>query len=1139
MSTAKYPLTLSSPSGLSAQINENGSIRRMDHRDVILNLFLGNEVEGGATNLYLRSVGDPIDWTPLLGPRSPTAFDFVNGFAGHGSFAGIRFRVALVLARSAPAWFWHVAVTNERDDDATLDLVYAQDLALAPYGMVRLNEYYVSQYVDYTPLDHPEHGAVLGVRQNLSVGGRNPWALIGSLGRGVSFATDALQFHGLPRRAGGAPSALATALPGRRCQHEHSMAVIQDASLSLAPGATAHCGFFGILEEHHPAATGSEDLALVGKAVALPEAAPAQPRDGVPTTSRVHTADAATLFSQCPSLEALDLSDGDLDSMFEAPRRDVEQHEGTTLSFFTGANRHVVMRAKELVVLRPHGQIMRTGDRLCADEASLTSTAWMAGVFHSLLTQGHVSINRFLSTTHGYLGLFRSHGLRIFVEAAGSYRLLDVPSAFEASPSACRWIYKHAGGLLQVRSWAPVDRHEMNLSIEVLSGKACRFLLSHHVALNGDDGADTVPAVFTTDAGGITVKAIAECDVGRRFPAGHFRIDFGRDTAIERVTGDEALFLDGASRNQPYICVVTAPAAAVAMRITGHLIDSADTPHSTAMPLEVFASDQAAADRFWGQASGSVALESRMQAEPAREVTRIQEILPWFAHDALIHYLAPRGLEQYSGGGWGTRDVTQGPIEMMLSLGRWDAARDILVRVFKQQNPDGDWPQWFMFFERERNIRPDDSHGDIVFWPLLALAQYLTASEDGALLDEVVPFFDSAGDERAERASIWGHVERALGLIDRRVVADTSLPAYGHGDWNDSLQPLDPTMREHMCSSWTATLHYQTFRELAAALARLGHNATAARLDAAAERIREDFRRLLLVDDTLTGYAYFGPHGRIDYLLHPRDQASGVRYSVLAMIHAIIVDLLSPDEARAHVAHIRKHLLGPDGAHLFDRPFRYRGGVQKLFQRVESSTFFGREIGNMYMHAHLRYAQAMAHLGDADALFLALRQANPASVRDTVPGAALRQRNCYYSSSDPAFADRYEGFEHYERVNRGDVALQGGWRIYSSGAGIALRLVRECFLGLCAHKSTLLVDPVIPRALDGLRARLDLAERSVDVTYRVRERGCGPVTLTLNGTPLAFERGLNPYRSGAACVEMQMFAGRLRNGTNDLVVTLE
>mgnify|MGYP003694632239 CR=1 FL=1 len=55
-------------------------------------------------------------------------------------------------------------------------------------------------------------------------------------------------------------------------------------------------------------------------------------------------------------------------------------------------------------MLRPHGHIMRSGDHLVPDEASLTSTAWMAGVFHSMVTQGHVSINRLLSTTRSYLG---------------------------------------------------------------------------------------------------------------------------------------------------------------------------------------------------------------------------------------------------------------------------------------------------------------------------------------------------------------------------------------------------------------------------------------------------------------------------------------------------------------------------------------------------------------------------------------------------------------------------------------------------------------------------------------------------------------------------------------------------------------
>lgn len=40
--SAPDPIRLASPSGLSVQVNANGSIRRIDHRDVIVNAFLGN-----------------------------------------------------------------------------------------------------------------------------------------------------------------------------------------------------------------------------------------------------------------------------------------------------------------------------------------------------------------------------------------------------------------------------------------------------------------------------------------------------------------------------------------------------------------------------------------------------------------------------------------------------------------------------------------------------------------------------------------------------------------------------------------------------------------------------------------------------------------------------------------------------------------------------------------------------------------------------------------------------------------------------------------------------------------------------------------------------------------------------------------
>src|SRR6185312_9680644 len=178
-------------------------------------------------------------------------------------------------------------------------------------------------------------------------------------------------------------------------------------------------------------------------------------------------------------------------------------------------------------------------------------------------------------------------------------------------------------------------------------------------------------------------------------------------------------------------------------------------------------------------------------------------------------------------------------------------------RVMAAQNADGDWPQWFMFFERERMIRAGDSHGDIVLWPLVVLAQYLIATGDAALLEEPIPFFDPKGPESGEQATIWEHARRALELSMRRVIGGTALAAYGHGDWNDSLQPADPRMREHLCSAWTVTLQVQALITLARALRLIQRSAEAEELERQAQRVRQDFQRLLLVDGVLAGYALF------------------------------------------------------------------------------------------------------------------------------------------------------------------------------------------------------------------------------------------------------------------------------------------
>ncbi|WP_457421386.1 GH36-type glycosyl hydrolase domain-containing protein [Roseateles sp. P5_E7] len=1062
--------------GLEAELLSHGALRRLMHAPgLMLNLFPGNELEGGPANVWLRWRNDGGAWQaqPLLGPQSPLSVHAEEGaFEMRGDWQGLALRLQLRLAADEATLFWHLLAENNSAATCEIAPVLVHDVGLADYGAVRTNEFYVSHYLDLQPLHNATHGVLLAVRQNQAQQGQHPWLLAGSLRRAESFATDAAQVWGHAAREGLAPPALVAGLPGQRLQQEHAVVALQDEPLTLAPGASVAAGFFLTLQAHHPEASGDADLARLAALLALPEAQAADPVDmpGLPP--------AASLFATAPQLACLDLD-------FPGKLRHEEWQGDQLLSFFADEASHVVLRAKELLVRRPHGHILRSGDHLLPDEGALTSTCWMGGVFHSMLTQGHVSINRLLSTQRSLLGLFRTAGLRLFVQQeGGDWQLLGLPSAFEMQPQRCRWLYAHAGGLIEVVAEAGAAPDTMGFALNALQGAPLRVRASLNLALGGDDGAEPLKPAWVHSGDVLRITPPEGSGLAERFPDGAFVIEA---PGLAIVGDDGRLYDDGVSRGEPLLVLDFAPATAVAMTLRGELLHATPPQLTAAQPL---------------------ALPQWQLAHPA--LAQLRDILPWYAHNALVHYLSPRGLEQYSGGGWGTRDVCQGPLEMLLALGQPAPVRDLLLRVFAAQNPDGDWPQWFMFFERERDIRAGDSHGDIVFWPLLGLAQYLIASGDASLLDEVLSFHDG------EAVLLSAHVEQALALIRRRVVPGTGLAAYWHGDWNDSLQPADPALRERMCSAWTVTLHHQTLHTLATAFGRIGRTAQAAGLVAEAAGVRAEFQRLLVQDDVVAGYALFPEQGERELWIHPRDTRTGLRYSLLPMMHAVLDSLFTPEQARLQAELIERHLKGPDGARLFDAPLPYRGGPSRFFQRAETSSFFGREIGIMYMHAHLRYAQMLAHLGHAEAFLQALTLAHPIALAERVPSASARQANCYYSSSDAAFSDRYVAQAEYGRALAGEVALDGGWRIYSSGPGIALGLVIGSLLGLRLEHEELVVDPVMPAVLDGLTVQLTLADLRFELTYRVGARGHGVERVRdENGQDLATQRRPHAYRVGA------------------------
>jgi cellobiose phosphorylase len=341
-----------------------------------------------------------------------------------------------------------------------------------------------------------------------------------------------------------------------------------------------------------------------------------------------------------------------------------------------------------------------------------------------------------------------------------------------------------------------------------------------------------------------------------------------------------------------------------------------------------------------------------------------------------------------------------------------------------------------------------------------------------------------------------------------------------------------------MISSWTVEMNFQAFAQYQVVYEQTGNTWKANKLKEICEKIKGDFNKYLVKDGVVAGYGLIEKDRSISLLLHPSDTKTNIRYSILPMNRGIISEIFTEEQVRRHLDLIEQHLKGPDGARLMDHPLKYHGGLQTLFQRAESSTFFGREIGLMYVHEHIRYAESQARTGRADSFLKALRQAIPVAYSEIVPCAGIRQSNCYYSSSDVTFKNRYEADERYDEIEAGNITLKGGWRIYSSGPGIFIGIIVTRLLGLRSEFGNVIIDPVIPNSLDGLSASLDFMGYSTTFKYAVRESNYSPRSVFINGKTVKFIYEDNKYRKGGAVIPVDQFLALLDQPENIVEILL-
>lgn len=1021
----------------------------------MLNGLRGTPMDGSVNNIWLRVYeADGLRAIPLLGIRSASRVSFGEDRVVYtGGEGEISWQVTFVLVKEGQ-WIWDVRLNG---CGQTCDLLYGQDIGMGDEGGVLTNELYMAQYLGHTVF-HGENGYMVCSRQNMGSSCGHPYLQQGMcIGKVLHYSTDGTQFFGLGSKCGEAYTALSGDLPDVNLQYELSYTGLQSEKVTL--DGSVEMAFYGLFQPDHKDAVrvpefAEEKQALASAAAALSKAQgerePVRPLTGKEIVSRPFT-------------------EAEVESLFPN-RRLEEKKDGKLLSFFHGCHSHVVLQEKELLCERPHAVIhINPVNPEKVDFRVMASTAHMCGVFMSQVIVGNTNAHKLISTVRNPLNLLHNSGLRLYLRQDGAYNLLTMPAAFEMGVGYAKWFYTLDDDVLQVTVFTAADAPTMVLEAESQNGRAYDLCFTAQLLFGNNEYE--APVTWTEENGVLTFGGEKSELVAAVYPDLCYRLIPDGDGWS--FSDDRLFFPDGCTRSGTLFTMSVSGRKQVRFTLQGCLYSEA--PEKTAY---VFSEEKEKVENAFRELTRGL----QLNLPGSEEVEKLNDTLWWYSHNAMIHFASPHGIEQPGGAAWGTRDVCQGPMEYFLALGHFDLARDVLCRIFSHQfRQNREWPQWFMFDGYP--VSAGECHGDIVFWPLKALSDYLARTGDLDILQEVLPYTEyDTNLSGEEKASLLDHVKAAVNLVEiTRLVGDTALVSYAGGDWDDTLQPADPATKEKLISAWTVALAYQTFHALSCVLEPVDSE-FAAHLNELSARMKKDFNEKLIQDGVIAGFGLY-ENGEIQMMLHPKDQNTGVHYRLLPQTRSIIAEMVAKTQAEANMKLIDEHLLHPDGVRLMDRPVAYDGGVSHLFQRAEQAANVGREISLQYVHAHIRYIEACAKAGLADRAWHSLFVVNPIKISDVVKNALPRQSNLYFSSSEGCFRDRYEYSCDFDKLRDGSIDVKGGWRLYSSGPGIYTNQLVSNILGIRIMNDGIVLDPVLPKKLEGLETEITLFGRTARFVF--------------------------------------------------------